>query len=78
MSPTKTAITAISEISDLNNLVTILELITNKIEINTISETARLENKSPNGIRNSKRYRKIKIGKQLFAIKNLSENNLPF
>ncbi len=78
MNATKTVIAAINEIEDINNLVTILELITSKLEINTISETARLENKSPNGIRNSNCYRKIKIGKQLFAIKGIKENNLPF
>jgi len=52
-----------------NDLVTILELININLDIDTISEMARKENKSPNGIKISKRYKKIKIGKQLFAIK---------
>jgi len=50
-------------------LVTILQLITNKLKINTISEMARLENKSPQGIRISNKYEKINIGKQLMCIK---------
>jgi len=50
-------------------LVTILQLIANKLEINTISEMARLENKSPQGIRTSNKYEKIKIGKQIMVIK---------
>ncbi len=50
-------------------MVTILQLITNKLEVNTISEMARLEDKSPQGIRISNKYEKINIGKQLMCIK---------
>jgi len=59
--------------NELNHfeLVTILQLITNKLKINTISEMDRLENKSPQGIRISNKYEKINIGKQLMAIKPL-------
>jgi hypothetical protein len=39
---------------------------------------ARKENKTPRGIKTSNKYRKIKIGKQIFAIKGLTNNNLPF
>lgn len=60
------------------DLVTILELTVNKLDINTISEMSRLENKSPNGIRISKRYRKINIGKQVLAVKGVNDSNLPF
>lgn len=49
--------------------VTILLLISNDLELFTISEMARRENKTPLGIRNSKRYNKIKIGNQLMTYK---------
>jgi len=54
---------------DSDNLVTILELININLNINTISEVVRIEGKSPNGIRKSNRYKKIKLGKQVMAIK---------
>jgi hypothetical protein len=63
---------------ELSSLVTILEVVTNKINIDTISGMARKENKSPNGIRASNQYRKIKIGCQVMAIKGLEDKNLPF
>ena len=62
----------------VQSLVSILELTVSKIEINTISEMARLENKTPTGIKTSNCYRKLKIGKQKFAIKGIRDNNLPF
>ena len=64
--------------TDLNKLVSILEVTANKLEINTISEMARLEGKSPNGIRESQKYRKVRIGVQLLCIKGLDDTNLPF
>ena len=63
---------------DLLELVTILELTKDKLNINTISEMARQENKSPNGIRVSNKYRKIKIGKQIMVVKGVDNSNLPF
>ena len=68
----------INGIEDLKSLVAILELTTNKLCIFTISEMARHENKSPNGIRKSNAYLKINIGGQLMAIKGIRHNNLPF
>ena len=68
----------IDHIVDANILVSILELATHKLEINTISEMARLEGKSPNGIRQSKNYRKINVGKQVMAIKGLRDVDMPF
>ena len=68
----------ISEIEDVKSLVAILELTTDKLCIFTISEMARHENKSPNGIRKSNAYLKINIGGQLMAIKGIRHNNLPF
>jgi len=62
----------------LLELVTILELTKDKLNINTISEMARQENKSPNGIRVSNKYRKIKIGKQIMVVKGVDNSNLPF
>jgi hypothetical protein len=63
---------------DLSQRVSLLILLTHDIEINTISEMARLENKTPRGIKISNQYKKINIGKQIFAIKGISEDNLPF
>jgi len=68
----------INEITDLNMLVSILEVAAHKLEINTISEMARLEGKSPNGIRQSKNYRKINVGKQVMVIKGLRDSDMPF
>lgn len=59
-------------------LVSILLLCANELDINTISEIARKEKKTPRGILISNRYRKIKIGIQTFVIKGLKDNNLPF
>jgi hypothetical protein len=58
--------------------ISILVLCSQMIEINTISEMARMENKTPRGIKISNQYKKINIGKQVFAIKGISEDNLPF
>ena len=60
------------------DLVAILELKTDSLDIYTISEMARRENKSPNGIRKSNKYLKVNIGGQLMAIKGIRNNNLPF
>ena len=68
----------IYKLNDLKLLVTILELIENKLDIDTISEMARKEGKSPNGIRQSNCYRKLKIGKQTMAVKGIRDNKLPF
>lgn len=63
---------------DSEKLLSILILVSNRLEINTVSEMARIEGKTPKGIRDSKRYRKIKIGRAKLVIKGLSETNLPF
>ena len=68
----------IDKINDLNQLVQILELSAHKLGINTISEMARLEGKSPNGISQSKNYRKVMVGTQLMCVKGLRDDNLPF
>jgi hypothetical protein len=61
-----------------DQLVTILQLCASELEIDTISEMARKENKSPQGVNISKLYKKIMIGKQKFAVKGLSDKGLPF
>ena len=63
---------------DLNILLAILELSAYKLEIKTISEMARAEGKSPNGINKSNQYRKLFIGGQKMCIKGLTDSNLPF
>jgi len=68
----------IEQETDLNKLVAILELSADKLGIKTISEMARIEGKSPNGINQSKRYRKLIIGTQKMCIKGLTNTNLPF
>jgi len=65
LKPKNQILNEISQIDDLKSLVAILELTTDKLCIFTISEMARHENKSPNGIRKSNQYLKINIGGQL-------------
>ena len=64
--------------NDPEKIVSILLLCANKLDIETVSEMARKENKTPKGIRDSNQYRKIEISKAKFALKGLKENNLPF
>jgi len=76
---TKTELlTEINQTKDLETLVAILELTAHETGIKTISEMARSENKSPNGINQSKKYRKLNIGGQKMCIKGLNDLNLPF
>jgi hypothetical protein len=63
--------------------VTLIELLLTNIEVDTVSEIARIETKkgntiTRNGVLSSPRFRKFKIGKQMFAIKGLHNHNLPF
>lgn len=55
----------------LQQLVSILTLIEDRIEIDTISGMARKENKTPRGIKISNQYKKINIGSQIMTIKGL-------
>jgi len=68
----------VSEINEVETLVTILELCKDSINIDTVSGMARKENKTPTGIRKSKQYRKIQIGSALLVVKGLEENDFPF
>jgi len=72
------AIKTISESKDVAFLVTVLELSAQLSGVDTVSETARKNGISPNGVRSSKCYRKIKIGKQLMAVGGIRSTNLPF
>lgn len=62
----------------ISNKVTILEVLVKSMNIDTVSGMARKEKKSPNGIRESNRYRKIYIGCQKMAISGLPGHNMPF
>jgi diaminopimelate decarboxylase len=74
----ETLISISSENRTKEELVSILVLTCQCLNINTISEMARLENKTPRGITISKKYAKIKIGKQTFAVKGVDNSSLPF
>tara|TARA_R100001244_G_scaffold131110_1_gene103984 strand:- start:611 stop:862 length:252 start_codon:yes stop_codon:yes gene_type:complete len=58
-------------------LVTILELSAHESGILTVSNMARKKGISPNGIRKSNCYLKIKIGGQLMVVDEIRDNNLP-
>ncbi len=60
-------------------LVTILELILDRLEIYSVSEMASIESKSRNGILKSNRYKKIKVGERTtLAIKGIKDNGDDF
>ena len=75
---TADVIKAISKIEDKESIVSILVLCSQMLDIDTISEMARKENKTPRGIKISNQYKKIQIGKQTLVIKGLEENSMPF
>lgn len=54
---------------DQEEMVVILILLSNELQIDTISSTARRDGKTPSGVRRSKKYRKVDIGSQVMAIK---------
>ena len=62
----------------LSDKVTILEVLIDTINIDTVSGMSRQESKSPNGIRESNQYRKIMIGCQKMVIKGLIDNTFPW
>lgn len=68
-----------SELS-ASEVVTILEILCTKIDINSISGMARGEGKTPRGIKISNNYRKFSIGDSLLCVKGLKDisDNLPF
>ena len=72
----KTAILSIDEIEDQNYLVQLFELLNETLIIDTIQGTADKENKSYNGIKKSKRYKKTEVAGQTLIIRGV--NKLPF
>ena len=64
--------------TEKKEIVLLIELLSNKIDINTISGMARSKNKTPRGIRTSNKYKKIKIGDALLCVDGLNDNKLPF
>ena len=62
----------------LSDKVTILEVLIDTINIDTVSGMSRQESKSPNGIRESNQYRKIMIGCQKMVIKGLKVDAFPW
>lgn len=72
------ALTLVNEIEDPVWLVSILELTVAKLDIDTISGMAEKENKTPRGIKKSKRYRKVNVGRARLAVKGVRDlNNTP-
>lgn len=67
-----------SSVLSKNEIVLLIELLGNKIDINTISGMARSEKKTPSGIRNSNKYRKIYFGDGLLCVSGVKNDNLPF
>jgi hypothetical protein len=72
------AIKVIGESGNLDFLVAVLELSAALSGVDTVSEMARKNGISPQGVRSSKRYRKIKIGKQTMAVSGIMISDLPF
>lgn len=62
----------------IDQRVQLIELILHGLEIDTIQGMADSEGKSYNGIKNSRRYPKIKIGRQTMAVKGVTKSNMPF
>lgn len=59
-------------------ILSILLVCADALDIDTPSEMARRLNKTPKGLKDSNNYKKINIGKQLFVVNGLKEDNLPF
>ena len=66
---------AVDGIKDDVWLVSILELIVSKIDIDTISGMARSEGKTPRGVNVSGKYRKVNIGSAKLAVKGVKDLN---
>ena len=74
----KNTILYIDNLKDVNKLVQLFELIESKLNIDTISNIAKKEGKSFNGIKNSNQYYKTKVGSQKLAVIGINNFNLPF
>ena len=58
-----------------SQLLSILVLASQMLEIETVSEMARKEGKTPRGILISNNYQKVSISKAKFAVKGLAEES---
>lgn len=75
----KTALVAINEIEDPNKLAQLFEVALSRVTIGSIQEIADIEGKTYQGIRDSKRYKKIKLmGKTKVILGTKKEDNFPF
>ena len=75
----KDALIAIDEIKDPYKLTQLFEVLLSKVTIGSIQEIADLEGKSYQGIRDSKRYKKIKMmGKTKVILGTKKEDEFPF
>ncbi len=66
----------INNIEDVNKLVQIIELVAYKIDIKTISNYAKDNNLSYNGVKKCRSS--IDLGGVKFIVDGISKNNLPF
>jgi len=73
------ALIAIDEIKDPDKLAQLFEVTLSRVTIGSIQEIADLEGKSYQGIRDSKRYKKIKMmGKTKVILGTKKEDDFPF
>jgi len=75
----KTALLALNEIQDPNKLAQLFEVALSRVTIGSIQEIANIEGKTYQGIRDSKRYKKIKLmGKTKVILGTKKEDDFPF
>ncbi len=75
----KTALVALNEIQDSNKLAQLFEVALSRVTIGSIQEIADIEGKTYQGIRDSKRYKKIKLmGKTKVILGTKKEDDFPF
>ena len=76
MNSMKSTIIHIQEEENINNLVQIIEQASKKLNIKTISQYAKDNNMSYNGVKNNRNF--TTLGGVKFVVDGLSKNNLPF
>ncbi len=75
----KTALVALNEIQDPNKLAQLFEVALSRVTIGSIQEIADIEGKTYQGIRDSKRYKKIKLmGKTKVILGTKKDDDFPF
>ena len=63
---------------NLNELVSLLVLITQKLTIHNFSDMAKKKGMTPRGVKISNRFKKIEIGGKKFCIDGVNDDQLPF